>query len=543
MKGDPPARNVVIVGLLRSNDDILLVRTRRHPRHWQPIGGGVGAKDETPLTALVRELQEETGVNLPQEAFQFELSLPYDFGDGQVQFYTARLTDNAKLDFAVDEIIECRWTSLEEAARLPMYSASRHFIAHLRARCRVDSSVAPDPLCTALTLPCGAQLTNRVAKAALSETLATPTGEPTTALLTLYRRWSGCGAGLLMTGNAMVDANAIYERGNVILDGQDGQSLRDWAATATRYGAQAWVQLNHPGRRARLTPTRSLVGPSPVPIMTFPYLKVRPRELSEEDILAMIDRFARAAALVKSAGFSGVQLHAAHDFLCSQFLSPRLNTRTDHWGGTIEGRSRFVVSLIRAMRLSVGDRYPVGIKLSSADFLRADAAPREIQYLIRALDEEGVDLIEIAGGCHRMSDAGERPPDPVTVCRDRYFNYFAELVRSDLHRCPLMITGGFESLATIRRALAAGVTDIVGLGRPFAVDPELLQRGVQDESASLVLARPARTGIAKLDYFIDLYWHVAQIHRIGSGLEPDVNLGPWRTMAMFGSSIVRQFVR
>jgi 2,4-dienoyl-CoA reductase-like NADH-dependent reductase (Old Yellow Enzyme family) len=379
-------------------------------------------------------------------------------------------------------------------------------------------------LTTPLTLPCGAVLPNRLAKSALSEALAGPDGLPNQALQTLYRRWGKGGLGLIVTGNVMVDAAARGEPGNVVVESEAAlPGLRAWAEAAGSAGSPCWAQINHPGKQAPKGLNRAAVAPSALPLRKdlAPYFHV-PRALGTEEIAALVARYARVAALCKDAGFQGVQIHGAHGYLVSQFLSPLHNQRTDEYGGSIQNRMRFAVEVYRAMRKAVGAAFPVGIKLNSADFQRGGFTEEESLAVVRTLAEEGMDLIEISGGTYespRMTGAGIDRTER-TAAREAYFLAFAERVRS-VTRTPLMVTGGFRTYEGMRQAVASGATDMVGLGRPLCVEPEIAKRILAGLDPVHTLA-PVTTGISAVDKLgmVELVYYGRQLRRMGHGKEP-----------------------
>jgi 2,4-dienoyl-CoA reductase-like NADH-dependent reductase (Old Yellow Enzyme family) len=225
-------------------------------------------------------------------------------------------------------------------------------------------------LSTPLTLPNGATIKNRLVKAAMSEQLAGPANQPTAELERLYRRWAHGGAGLIITGNVMIDRRSIGEPLNVVVeDDRDLAPLRRWAAAAKTDGATALVQINHPGRQTLAGLSEVVVAPSAVPIEMGPAF-AKPRALTAEEIVEQIARFARTARIVVEAGFDGVQIHAAHGYLINQFLSPHTNRREDGWGGDPERRRRFLLEATRAVRAAIGPDKILAIKLNSADFQR-----------------------------------------------------------------------------------------------------------------------------------------------------------------------------
>ncbi len=228
-----------------------------------------------------------------------------------------------------------------------------------------------------LQLPCGVELPNRLAKAAMTEGLATPDGVPTPALNTLYRRWSAGGAGLLLTGNVIVDRDHLERPGNVVIDREPdpkmAQALAAWAQACTVGGNQAWVQLSHAGRQTMKTVNPHPRAPSAVKLGLPGGQFGAPVALTVEEITGLVERFAVAARAVCRAGFTGIQVHAAHGYLLSQFLSPRSNQRQDAYGGSLENRARLLLQVVAAVRDAVGPTVAVAVKLNSADFQRGGA--------------------------------------------------------------------------------------------------------------------------------------------------------------------------
>lgn len=390
-----------------------------------------------------------------------------------------------------------------------------------------------------LSLPSGQVLNNRFMKSALSEALGDSQNRPTLGLYRLYERWSTGGFGLIVTGNVMIDRDQLGEPGNVVIeDDRDLKSLTTWASAGKQAGSAMWMQINHPGRQANALSTRHRpVAPSPIAAKVPG--AVRPRELNEPEIVDLIGRFAQAAAVAEAAGFDGVQVHGAHGYLVSQFLSPRSNQRDDAWGGDPERRMRFVQEVISAIRAQVSPDFGVGIKLNSADFQRGGFTEEESQDVVGQLVADGVDLIEISGGSYESpAMMGMRAES--TRAREAYFLEYAAQVRKIAQDVPLAVTGGFRSRAAMEQAIADEECDVVGLGRPTCTNPD----AAADILASRVdrLADPkiqvgARAAVGKvvslktLDSALDLQWHTDQLHRIGSGKQPDIDRPWWRTAA------------
>ncbi len=388
------------------------------------------------------------------------------------------------------------------------------------------------PLAAPLVLRSGATLPNRLAKAAMSEVLGDKlTGGPSEELIQLYERWGRSGAGLLITGNVMVDRGGMGEPGNVIVsdDRHLGQFQR-WATVAQAHGARLFMQLNHAGRQSprRLVPRP--VAPSCVPMKGFGGMFAKPRALSEPEIEALIARFAVVARVAQQAGFAGVQLHAAHGYLVSQFLSARTNLRDDAWGGDPERRSRFLLAIVRAIRAAVGPGFPIAVKLNSADFQRGGFTIEESMNVARALEDAGVDLLEVSGGNYEspaMAGSGELPAEQRASSRDReaYFLEYARQIRG-VTKMPIMLTGGMRSRAVMEAALASRAVDVVGLARPMTHAPELPTRlldGTLDAAPTVKI----RSRFRLIDDALQVMWFQAQIHELGAGREPDLALGTW----------------
>ena len=359
----------------------------------------------------------------------------------------------------------------------------------------------------------------------MSETLGTYDNRPTSGLVQLYRRWASSGLGLVITGNVMIDRRALGEPGNVVIEDEaDMNILRQWARAGTEPGAHIWVQLNHPGKQSTKGLNAYNIAPSAVPFREdMAALFETPREATTAEIQDIIKRFGRSAAICKKAGFSGVEIHGAHGYLISQFLSPHHNRRSDEWGGSPEKRRRFVLAVYAEVRRQVGADFPVAIKLNSADFLREGFSEEESMETIRALAEAGIDLIEISGGTYEapaMGGAMEESKKASTVAREAYFLEFAEKVRATV-TVPLMVTGGFRTAAGMNAALRSGALDVVGLARLLAIDPDapaaLLQGGDSPQQV-----RAISTGLKFVDRMgiMEVLWYERQLKRIATGEEP-----------------------
>ena len=378
------------------------------------------------------------------------------------------------------------------------------------------------------TLPSGAVLKNRIAKSAMSENCGTYSNAPTKTLINAYAVWAKGNPGLLITGNVMVDAKALGEPRNVVVeDYTHFERLKQWAKTVEGTGVHLWPQLNHPGRQAFASINKKVVAPSAVPLKMGGASKMftTATPLTEEEIWDIIKRFGNSARILKEAGFTGCQIHGAHGYLVSQFLSPISNTRTDQWGGPLENRARFVLEVYREIRNQVGPDYPVGIKINSADFQRGGFTEEESMEVVQILSREGIDMIEISGGTYEKPAMVKGNRKQSTIEREAYFLDYIEKARKITDK-PLLLTGGFRSVKVMEDALAGGKLDVIGLARPFCLYPNLAQ-DIFDEKESRFEAPVPTIGIDFLDKLggVELPWYELQIQRLGKGKQPRPNLG------------------
>ena len=393
-----------------------------------------------------------------------------------------------------------------------------------------------------ITLPCGVTIKNRIAKSAMSEAMSKKfhAGK---AFENLYQRWAEGGSGLVITGNIMIDRKALGEIGNIVFQhGINDPSLKKWAEAGTKNNTHLWCQINHPGRQSPKFISPQPVAPSAVSLKP-PMDKMfnTPKALTEEEILDLINKYVFAAKLAKDRGFSGVQIHGAHGYLVSQFLSPIANIRSDKWGGSIENRMRFACEIYKAMRGAVGDKYPIGIKLNSADFQKGGFTKEESMIVVKTLSDLGVDLIEISGGTYENPVMMRGNKKQSTKKREAYFLDYCEEVRKVV-KTPLLLTGGFRSTAGMNEALANGTCDMIGLARSLAIDPNFsndLLAGKDVKSA----VKPLTTGFKFIDKIIplEIIWYTEQLHLMGEGKKPNINrtasAAAWSMVCKLGKNV------
>ncbi len=383
-----------------------------------------------------------------------------------------------------------------------------------------------------LDLPCGVSLCNRLAKAAMSEHQAEPDNTPGPRLARLYEAWAGGGTGLLITGNVMVDAASLESTRNVVLE-QDSPlaPFEAWADAGCREGVHLWMQINHPGRQTPRQINPEPVAPSAVePVALFRAVRAfaPPRALAPDEIEGIVGRYADAAELAQRAGFSGVQIHGAHGYLVAQFLSPLTNRRTDAWGGALDGRARFLRAVVAAIRSRVGAAFPIGVKLNTADFQRGGFEQEDCIQVVRWLEDDGVDLVELSGGNYEspaMFDLADS-----SRAREAYFLDCAARVR-EASRVPLMVTGGFRTIEVMEGALQDDVLDVIGLARPLAVEPDFSRKLLAGETRASMLTEH-RVGVRTLDFFSEGALPMLQINRMARGKRPSRTTSAlWATAA------------
>jgi 2,4-dienoyl-CoA reductase-like NADH-dependent reductase (Old Yellow Enzyme family) len=254
----------------------------------------------------------------------------------------------------------------------------------------------------------------------------------------------------------------------------------------------------------------------------------QPRALQVSEIEDLIVRFGEAARIAKKAGFTGVQIHAAHGYLFNQFLSPYHNQRTDEWGGSLANRMRFLEETYHEIRKQVGPSFPIGIKLNSADFQKGGFTEGESMEVLQRMSEIGIDLIEISGGNYENPIMMGTDVKETTKKREAYFIDYAKKAQK-LISTPLVVTGGFRSQKAMEEAVANGEIDMVGIARPFALVPDLANR-IFNGNYETVQAKSIKTGIKFIDKkasLLEIGWYEQQLARIGKAKSPNPNHNVW----------------
>ncbi len=370
-----------------------------------------------------------------------------------------------------------------------------------------------------LKLPNGVVLKNRIGKAPLTEGLADEMNRATGRHVSLYRRWADGGAAVVVTGNVQVDRRYLERPGNVVIDDNGGMdALRAYAKAGTANGTELWMQISHPGRQTPRRVCDHPVAPSAVPLALPASAFAPPRAMTAEEVADVPRRFAHTAAVAREAGFTGVQIHAAHGYLLSQFLTPLVNKREDRWGGDLAARAGLLLDVVRAVRAATAPGFCISVKLNSSDFQQGGFSNEECLQVVKWLGEASVDLIEISGGNYEKPAMMGSGAKESTVRREAYFLEYAQLIKQAAP-VPIMLTGGFRSKAAMEAALGEGACDVIGLGRPMCVDTDLPHRLLAGETNSAEAYEdqivPAKAGLG---------WFCLQLIAHGDGRDPDRTL-------------------
>ena len=405
-----------------------------------------------------------------------------------------------------------------------------------------------------LDLPCGVEIKNRICKGAMTEGLADAQNRATSQHVNLYDRWSSGGAAILLTGNVQVDHRFLERPGNVVIEGQQTNEqlsrLISYAEAGTKNDTHLWMQISHAGRQTPASVAETPVAPSEVQLEMPGAQFGKPRALSHEEILDIIQKFSHCANIAQDTGFTGVQIHGAHGYLISEFLSPDINLRQDEWGGTLEKRAKFLIETVRSVRKAVGENFPVSLKLNSADFQKGGFSHEDAIQVATWLNEEGLDLLEISGGTYEQPhlvgiDMGLNPERAEkrresTIAREAYFLDYAKDIRT-VFNGPLMVTGGFRSTKGMNNALNENACDVIGIARPFCIDPDIANKLLNNNvSETPTLEKTMQLGPGWLGlnspfsvikgingWGQQAFWCLNLI-RMGEDLDPDLNLGVFK---------------
>ena len=386
-------------------------------------------------------------------------------------------------------------------------------------------------LFTPITLPNGTTIKNRFFKSAMSEGMGTREFQPKKNIATLYKRWAEGGTGLIITGNIMVDPKRTAEPGNIVFDKNSNMEiLKNWANQGQQHGAKVMVQLNHPGKQAPKTVSKQTVAPSAVPLGNgLNKLFSTPRALTTSEVEELVQKFVTSAKVAKEAGFSGVQIHAAHGYLISQFLSPHDNRRTDKYGDSLENRMRFLKEIYLGMREELGKDFTIGIKINSTDFKEDGLTEEDSLKTIIELANLGLDFVEISGGTY------ERPAMMGATSKSTNQVFFAEYSKKLKQKIeiPVVVTGGIRSINAMNTLLNDNTTDFIGIARPLTIDPNIPNK-IKQGTYTIVETTRVSTGVKKLDKIfgslLGIVYYQVLMQNIAKGKEPKATKNAWPSL-------------
>jgi 2,4-dienoyl-CoA reductase-like NADH-dependent reductase (Old Yellow Enzyme family) len=418
-----------------------------------------------------------------------------------------------------------------------------------------------DILNSKLILPCGKTLKNRICKSALTERIADGNNLVNQKHLNLYEKWAEGSVGTVLTGNVQVDKRYLESAGNVAIEKSNYKDqvelLKKWTEVGTKNNTNLWMQISHAGRQTPGDLNMKPLAPSDIGLKIPGKKYGTPKPLTNEEIEDVIERFIFTAKVAQDTGFTGIQIHSAHGYLMSEFLSPDINKRNDEWGGSLENRSRILLRIINGCREALGDDYPISVKLNSADFQKGGFSAEDSSKVASMLSEAKIDLLEISGGTYeqpRLLGLDTVSINPKrseirkesTIAREAYFLAYTEEIKKVID-IPLMVTGGFRSRLAMETAINQGACEIVGIGRPLCSDPlsvkKLLDRSIDvlptfEKTLSIgpgwLSQRSPFRLIQALNAFGIQSWFYSQIRRISEGLSPDLSLNPFKAFRTDG---------
>ncbi|NVK24073.1 MAG: NADH:flavin oxidoreductase/NADH oxidase family protein [Gammaproteobacteria bacterium] len=394
-----------------------------------------------------------------------------------------------------------------------------------------QDSTASSPL-SAFILPNGQSVKNRIVKASMEEGMGDANQAPDQNLFNLYRAWSEGGVGAILTGNVMIDRLAMTRPGGVVLEKDtDLSPFKTWASHAQSGGSKVWMQINHPGRQVFANMKGKVLSPSSVALKMGKHSKLfgQPKAMTESDINDVIQRFVDTALQAEKAGFDGVQIHAAHGYLIAQFLSPLTNQRDDDWGGALENRARILLSVVQQIKQQVSADFTVAVKLNSADFQRGGFDLGEAKQVVKMLQQEGIDFVELSGGSYESPAMQGKTADGRTLEREAYFLKFAKEI-AESTQLPVMTTGGIRRFATAEQVVNSG-PELVGIASALAFAPDLVNKWQHDkafvvENKTVTWKDKTLAGLATMALV------TRQLRRLGKNKSPKPNDSPFVTLLL-----------
>jgi 2,4-dienoyl-CoA reductase-like NADH-dependent reductase (Old Yellow Enzyme family) len=327
----------------------------------------------------------------------------------------------------------------------------------------------------------GLHIQNRFVRSATHEWLAQEDGTPTPAIGRMYEELAKNEVGLIITGYSYVNpAGKSSKRQQGIYEDRFIEPYSQITEQVHKYDSKIALQIVHGGRQALVTPEYP-VTMAPSAVKDSSSGKV-PAAMTEAHIHQTIEDFAQAVYRARAAGFDAVQLHVAHGFLLSSFISPYTNRRTDQWGGSVENRVRIIVEIIKRARVLVDEDFPIMVKMNATDGFEGYGldAPECVEIAV-ALEKAGVCAIEVSGGIGEAGEVMSRRAIKLRV-DEGYFKEYASMIKEAVN-IPVILVGGLRSQAVMDDMLIEGYSDMVSLCRPLIREPDLVvkfKKGVEE---------------------------------------------------------------
>lgn len=315
-------------------------------------------------------------------------------------------------------------------------------------------------------------ISNRFVRSATHDFMAAKDGSVTDRQVALYRKLAQGEIGLIISGHAFIHPagkaslfqTSIHEDSKI-------EGLSRLTQAVHQYSSKIFLQISHAGRQTK----EKLCGCTPIaPSAVWePVFKVMPKEMSGKEIEDIKDLFIQSGRRAQQAGFDGIQLHVAHGYLLSSFISPHTNRRTDDYGGSVANRARIVVEIVRGIKTLTGKYYPVIVKLNATDSLPGGLTIEESLQIGKVLEKEGVDGIEVSGGMAEQGEGsiwkGLRAPD-----KEGYFVDSAAKLK-EFVSLPVLGLGGIRTLAEMEKIINKKQADLISMSRPFIRQPFLVR--------------------------------------------------------------------
>ncbi len=329
----------------------------------------------------------------------------------------------------------------------------------------------------------GITLRNRFIRSATFEGMGTDNGLVKPALTGKMRELAEGGVGLIITGHTYFSIEGKASPGKVAVDRDECiKGLAKMAAAVHMTGGKIVLQLGHAGAMANPECTEhEPIGPS---VIAGKDGKPLCREMNQKDIEAIVENIAAGARRAKKAGFDGVQIHAAHGYLFSQFLSPYFNKRQDEFGGSVENRTKIAIEALRKIKSATGEGYPVLIKINSDDFIDGGICPEEMLLIAQLLEQNGIDAIELSGGTHFSKEGYDpvRKGNRATPNHGAYYFNAAGKLKKAV-KVPVILVGGIRAFDTAENIVDSGTADYIAMSRPLIREPQLIKRWESGDTA------------------------------------------------------------